>query len=619
LVWCPCIYLYLLQSIFYRYDAAGNLKEQTDGNGRKTVYTYDENNRLIQSDIFTAAADAAPTKTITYSYNEAGSLTGYDDATTSAVYSYDDLQRRIGETVDYGSFSLAHSYGYYKNSQKKTYTDPAGRIRTWTYDKANRPLGLDPGNGAQLSIGTYNWNRPGTITLPGGATLNYSYNGMQQVVSITPRDPGGNPVLDYNFSYSPAGNVASKSTEHGDYAYDYDKLYRLTSAQNPDESESYSYDGLGNRISSDKATLWVYNGNNQLNSFDTTTFGYDDQGNMTGKTVNGTTTTFNYSVDNRLEKVEDQGGTTTASYYYDPYGRRLWKEVAGARTYFHYNDEGLAGEYNGAGNELRTYGYQPGSPWSTNPLFIQAGGEYYWYQNDHLGTPQKMISANGTVVWSARYDSFGLATVGVETVKNNLRFPGQYFDYETGLHYNWHRFYDPETGRYITADPIGLDGGINLYAYVENDPINWVDPWGLLRDGPLYDKLKPKPRLKPRIKPSITPWTIFWTILLEAEEAGPGSDQIPLPGDESINPDGTVDDSAGVDNSCDKKGKWKCWGKAQYDQENTPKHVRRGSTMIIAYGHDRPSARNAWIKKSQNAAPRHFTARHIMPQCKKIR
>jgi RHS repeat-associated protein len=114
-----------------------------------------------------------------------------------------------------------------------------------------------------------------------------------------------------------------------------------------------------------------------------------------------------------------------------------------------------------------------------------------------------MISGNGTVVWSARYDSFGLATVGIETllrqlvvlalgydsfglatvgietVKNNLRFPGQYFDYETGLHYNWHRFYDPETGRYISADPIGLRGGMNLYTYVENNPVNNVDPEGL--------------------------------------------------------------------------------------------------------------------------------------------
>jgi RHS repeat-associated protein len=69
--------------------------------------------------------------------------------------------------------------------------------------------------------------------------------------------------------------------------------------------------------------------------------------------------------------------------------------------------------------------------------------------------------------------------VGLELVVNNVRFPGQYFDDETGLHYNWHRFYDPETGRYISADPIGLDGGVNLYAYVSNDPVNWIDPLGL--------------------------------------------------------------------------------------------------------------------------------------------
>ncbi|HIP83470.1 MAG TPA: hypothetical protein EYH19_07865 [Desulfocapsa sulfexigens] len=104
---------------------------------------------------------------------------------------------------------------------------------------------------------------------------------------------------------------------------------------------------------------------------------------------------------------------------------------------------------------------------------------YYWYQNDHLGTPQKIIAENGAVVWSARYDGFGGAVVGVETVVNHLRFPGQYFDAETGLHYNWHRFYDPATGRYISADPIGLDGGINLYAYVQNDPVNFIDPEGL--------------------------------------------------------------------------------------------------------------------------------------------
>lgn len=102
-----------------------------------------------------------------------------------------------------------------------------------------------------------------------------------------------------------------------------------------------------------------------------------------------------------------------------------------------------------------------------------------WFQNDHLGTPQKIIAANGTVAWQANYDSFGQAEIVVENIDNNLRFPGQYFDLESGLVYDWHRHYDPETGRYISADPIGLAGGMNLYAYVQNDPVNWIDPWGL--------------------------------------------------------------------------------------------------------------------------------------------
>jgi RHS repeat-associated protein len=90
-----------------------------------------------------------------------------------------------------------------------------------------------------------------------------------------------------------------------------------------------------------------------------------------------------------------------------------------------------------------------------------------------------MTDASGAVVWAAEYLPFGQADVSIETIENNLRFPGQYFDLETGFHYDWHRYYDPETGRYLTPDPIGLAGGMNLYAYVQNDPINYLDPTGL--------------------------------------------------------------------------------------------------------------------------------------------
>jgi RHS repeat-associated protein len=103
----------------------------------------------------------------------------------------------------------------------------------------------------------------------------------------------------------------------------------------------------------------------------------------------------------------------------------------------------------------------------------------YFYHLDHLGTPQVMTDSEQAVVWQASYAPFGQATMSTEQIDNDLRFPGQYFDQESGLHYNYYRYYDPVTGRYITSDPIGLEGGLNTYAYVGGNPSNNVDPQGL--------------------------------------------------------------------------------------------------------------------------------------------
>ncbi|MEA3468833.1 MAG: RHS repeat-associated core domain-containing protein, partial [Thermodesulfobacteriota bacterium] len=103
----------------------------------------------------------------------------------------------------------------------------------------------------------------------------------------------------------------------------------------------------------------------------------------------------------------------------------------------------------------------------------------YYFISDHLGTGQLLVDQEQQVVWQAAYLPFGQVDVDVDRVSNNFRFPGQSFDGETGLHYNWHRFYDPATGRYISGDPIGLAGGINLYVYVSGNPVNAIDPRGL--------------------------------------------------------------------------------------------------------------------------------------------
>ncbi len=110
---------------------------------------------------------------------------------------------------------------------------------------------------------------------------------------------------------------------------------------------------------------------------------------------------------------------------------------------------------------------------------------YYYYHNDHLGTPQLLTDQDQNVVWAGHYSPFGEVTIATETVENNLRFAGQYFDNESGLHYNYFRFYDPSLGRYITSDPIGLEGGLNTYAYVLGNPLSFTDPLGLIAGNPV--------------------------------------------------------------------------------------------------------------------------------------
>jgi len=105
--------------------------------------------------------------------------------------------------------------------------------------------------------------------------------------------------------------------------------------------------------------------------------------------------------------------------------------------------------------------------------------EIYHYHLDHLGTPRELTNQQGNIVWKAQYKTYGnVALKEVEEVENNLRFQGQYFDEETGLHYNRHRYYDPSVGQFTTQDPIGLLGGVNNYQYAPN-PTGWVDPFGL--------------------------------------------------------------------------------------------------------------------------------------------
>ena len=233
-------------------------------------------------------------------------------------------------------------------------------------------------------------------------------------------------------------------------------------------------------------------------------FQYNANGAMTQKAFTPTgateptkTWTYGWNRQNRLSTVH-YNGTHVASYLYDPFGRRTKKTVHSSitggvtgTTYYLYNDTGLVAEYTQTGQLKTEYHYVPGSHWSTNPLFARDGetNEIYYAATDQLGTATALIKSSGQVVWKAEKTAFGKTTVTAENnnagnpVRFNLRFPGQYEDQETGLHYNWRRYYDSQNGRYLSSDPIGLKGGLNLYNYVGSQPLTMIDPYGLAARG----------------------------------------------------------------------------------------------------------------------------------------
>ena len=285
----------------------------------------------------------------------------------------------------------------------------------------------------------------------GPLALTRSYDQRYQVTSIQ-----AGTVLNYAYTHDGAGNVETISgLPKPDF---FPRLTDLTYAANRMATQNTDWIGAGVVLPSPAAV-----------------YSYDNAGNIVS---DGLHTDYFYNQNNRLIRVEIDG-LTVAEYAYDAFERRVLKVVNGVTTHFHYDLNGLLiSETDGNGNPRKDYIYLNGEPVAMKTYGGSAG--WYWFVNDHLGTPQKMVDESGSVVWAAAYAPFGEARVYADEITNNLRFPGQYYDVETGLHYNWHRYYDPGTGRYLTPDPIGLAGGINPYVYVQNNPINLTDPLGLM-------------------------------------------------------------------------------------------------------------------------------------------
>jgi RHS repeat-associated protein len=460
--------------IQYEFDAVGNLKKRTDALGQERRYTYDAAKRLTLEEhypVTNGVLASTPAKTISYSYDAADRLTGYDDGTTQGSYTLDGKGRKTAETISYGAFQKTTSTAYQANGLKQSVTDPDGVVTTYTYD-ANRQLKTLTVGGKSLSIDSYQWTKPAQETLP-GLTRNTTYDALLRPTEIKVTK-SNQTQMDHRYGYD-AINLTSKQTLDGTTTYGYDTLDRLTQATPPASLqaapnnlpvEQYSYDAVHNRTSSlHQPGGWSYGPDNQLISYgqgtEQTSLEYDANGHQVKRTVNGTVTQYRYDAAERLIEIADGNGVAAANYAYDPFGRRIKKTVGGQTTYYQYADEGLVAEYDQAGTIQTAYGWLPGNLWGTSPVVQRkpnaANQPIYFYHNDHLGTPQQITDVTGNVVWLGRAEAFGRTNVdAASTVTNPFRFPGQYEDAESGLHQNFRRDYDANIGRYIESDPIGV-------------------------------------------------------------------------------------------------------------------------------------------------------------------
>jgi RHS repeat-associated protein len=475
--------------ISYTYDINGNLETVTGGKGELVKLTYDKAQEVKRVETFANASAVTPLRTVSYLRNLRGDLLDIADGTTTQHYDLDPIGRILSATTTYDvGFVKSHSYTYTANGLPQTQTMIDGTTLSYLWDPANRLEGISIPSKGSINFGysAQEWPDPVSLTFPGGSKQSFEYDALRRLKRIHSTDQVGNSLLDYNYDYQNGplfgGLMKNLTSQDGDYSYSYDKGARLTNATYPDQTEEkYTYDDLGRRQPADGSMQWGYTKSGAVKNTSNAQFSYDANGNRSSKIEGGVTTEYIYNEHDRLIRIEKPQGNVLAKYTYDSFGRRLSKEVGGTKTYFYYNEDGLAAELDATGAVKKQYLFSPGSFWTTAPLALEQGGTYHFAHSDHLGVPQKLVTAGGAVTWKGKTKPFGETSVVTAAIENPLRLPGQYFDTESGLNHNFQRNYDPLVGAYLEEDPYGaFISGPNRHFYANGNPILFYDPTGQL-------------------------------------------------------------------------------------------------------------------------------------------
>jgi len=513
------------RELSYIHDDAGQLIERTNGAGQTTRFVRDPLGNVVKQRTDNGVA--------TFGYDAAGRMVRATNADAEVSFDRDPLGRVLAETCN--GRTLTSTYDLLgRRTHRRT---PSGAQSRWEYGAGEMPSALHTA-GRTLRFDYDPAGREVERHLDAGAVLAQSWDANHRLASQTltaaglaPGRPGAAPqarlMQHRSYGYRPDGYVTTIDDHlSGARQFDLDPIGRVTAVGGVGWTERYAYDPAGNITDATGPTPPQGPESPDAGSPDADARGereyagtlirragniryqHDPQGRVTlrqQKRLSAKPRTWHYTwnADDRLTAVTTPDGQHWR-YSYDPLGRRIAKQRLAAdrasvaeQTTFTWDGVILAEQIHTsepddpgrtAIGRTTTWEWEPDSfrpltqteraPLRDAPQ-EWVDEQFYAIVTDLVGTPTEMVDPDGTLVWHPRATLWG-TTIGhsVEGASCPLRFPGQYFDPETQIHYNYHRYYDPVSSRYHGSDPIGLEGGFNPHKYVSN-PINWIDPLGL--------------------------------------------------------------------------------------------------------------------------------------------
>lgn len=462
----------------FTFDAGGRLTSMTRNDGSLTNYGYDGLSRL--------SSITAPSLTQTFGFdactNGKGRLCSANEGSTTIGYAYTPTGQLASQTSNIAGTAYALSYTYDVLDHVTAVTYPGGNQATYHYNAmrevdtvsaviggvtttvassvTHKPYGplasLTYGNGLNRTLAYDHNYRPTSIATGTLQSLALSYDTGSRVTQIA---NGINSTLSQSFGYDAVSRLTGVTAGIGNQTLAFDANGNPTSHLWNGSTDTFNLDAASNRI-------------NSLTGSRARTYGYNSLGNL--KTSSGSVS-YSYAYDgaNRMSGITS--GSSTTTYTYNALNQRSRKSgPLGSYNYLYDASGALMGETASGGTALTTqYLWLDGQP-----LAMIRSNALYYLHADQLGRPEAVTNASKAIVWQASNTAFDRSVATNTFGGLNLGFPGQYFDAESGLYYNLHRYYDPATGRYIESDPIGIIGGLNTYLYVGGNPISYVDRLG---------------------------------------------------------------------------------------------------------------------------------------------